>query len=183
MRKLFILVALLLSVSCNEALPEGKAIEGISKGIESLDVKKVETVVLEYKQEEGRFTVPLIMKYGKSPRVVLSINGKPARLLVDTGASKSFINLRAYKQYKFGIFMNKPAGFVFGASGVDMPYFDVFNCKLTTKEGKVLNVRFSALDMNSSAGKMGLVGIIGIDFMRTNNVVLDFKNNVMHYGK
>jgi len=175
------MIVVLSFLSCGRE--ESTPIRGVEKEFQTIELKSGEVVLAELPRKSGRKSVPMTIKHGESPRVVLSINGKPARFLVDTGASKSFINFKAFKQYGFGIFISKPSGFVYGAAGIDMPYFDTYDAEIKTREGDVIDVRFSAVDINSSASNMKIVGIIGIDFMVKNNVILDLENKVMYYGK
>jgi predicted aspartyl protease len=106
------------------------------------------------------------------------INGKTAKLLIDTGASNSCIHSEL-KEY----FNLKEKGDPFDAAGASegkMQAVMTLECKIQLGRSFKGNQAFVLIDLNhvnatlNSQGAVRIDGIIGADFLKSNKAVIDY---------
>jgi hypothetical protein len=107
-------------------------------------------------------------------RVIL--NGKKANLLIDTGAAASLLDINQAKDYNFKF--NKTNENFAGVGGLSSRY-RVFNYKFN-HDSTTLPVYPFGADLKFIAETfeekgMPIVGVIGSDFLKKNDAVIDYK--------
>ncbi len=125
----------------------------------------------------GRDYGPLNVQADNSFVVSGTIKGMPARILVDTGAETNVVDMRFLRANKFSY--GQQVGFVQGSfHRQPLPTFQF--------EGKVQfagKVQFSSIDFEASQlNIVGVDAIIGLPWMKQNNVVLDTATSTMWFG-
>ena len=110
------------------------------------------------------------------PLINIEINGINGKLLVDTGANISMIDYHVAKKYGFNI-INMDDMEVTGVGGVRKVYHTM-GIK-TYYNGDPMYVRFKSADMKNIRLQLGIVGIIGSDYLLQHNMVIDYKNKVL----
>lgn len=132
----------------------------------------------EYEQNE----IKIDNMYGL-PFLELLINGNKARMLLDTGANMSYINSKNIG--KFGIILNSNAPGtdltgVGGSGGVTNGVYK-FSIKKNDTIELPNNVNFRTTDLSNIGIKVD--GIIGSDYLRKNNALIDYKTNIVTLGR
>lgn len=120
---------------------------------------------------------------GGLPFVEVEINGNRAELLLDTGANMSYIN--SSKIGEFGIRVNENAPGVnltgVGGSGGITSGVYKFNIKKNDTTELPNNINFRTTDLSNIGIKVD--GIIGSDYLRKNNALIDYKTNIVTLGR
>jgi hypothetical protein len=110
------------------------------------------------------------------PVMTVEINGHKAKLLLDTGASVSMIDSNLAEKYEFEV-VNLEDMIVNGIGGSKELYH--------TRGVKVyyddqpMYVRFKSSDLKNIRLKLGVVGVVGTDYLRQHEMIIDYKNKVL----
>jgi len=110
------------------------------------------------------------------PLINVEINGVKGKLLVDTGANISMIDYHAAEKYGFNVIDMEDME-VTGVGGVRKVYHT--RGIETYYNGDPMYVRFKSADMKNIRLQLGIVGIIGSDYLLQHNMVIDYKNKVL----
>jgi len=113
------------------------------------------------------------------PIVYVQINGKTAKMIIDTGASLSIINKDSKKEYGFEI--GKDIGTLEGIGGV-ASLWEIKNIKVTIRDS-IISHKFYVADISNLKNSRGIDGIIGSDYFKSKNMVIDFYNNKLYKYK
>lgn len=129
----------------------------------------------------GKIEVYKTIKFsivGGLPIIKCTINGKKARLLIDTGATSSFLDLNQRGKYDFKI--SKSDADVAGIGGSR----DIYRVKdLVLKFGhSEIKHTFKATDLSDVAKVKHIVGIIGTDFLKKRNAMINYKDKFITYS-
>jgi hypothetical protein len=115
--------------------------------------------------------------------VRLNINGKKGCFLVDTGANISALDIKQMNEYNFG--HNDVDSPVTGVGG-KWTIYEATNV-IVDYNGEILNINFTVNDLThvreALSEYVNLLGIIGGDFLVKNNMVIDYKENIMYQSK
>lgn len=126
----------------------------------------------------SRFFTKLNLSKTKHLLCKAKINGKTAKLLIDTGASNSCIHSEL-KEY----FNLKEKGDPFDAAGASegkMQAVMTLECKIQLGRSFKGNQAFVLIDLNhvnatlNSQGAVKIDGIIGADFLKSNKAIIDY---------
>lgn len=119
---------------------------------------------------------PIVYTNDGEPVVATRIDGQQAWLLLDTGSSTTVFDQKFCAEQRFAT--KRIAGTTYGIYGkregidvlADPPDIDGFGhgCSAIT----VVD-----LGMRNTDAKVRIVGIIGLDYLKARNAVLDFKNH------
>jgi len=110
------------------------------------------------------------------PIITVNINGKPARLLIDTGATSSVIDLSVAKQYGFRVGDALDMDFQ-GIGGISAIYYA--DKAETTYQGSPMYIRYRASDLGHLRKSKGIVGIIGTNYLEQNKMIVDYQNKLL----
>lgn len=114
--------------------------------------------------------------------VTLTLNEKPANFMLDTGASISVLDYNQAESYAFGVAgMN---GTIVGTGGASSRYA-VNSYRLTIDDTK-LGVMFYAMNADhifNAHKKAKIVGLLGTQFFKFNNVTIDYASMTMTINK
>ena len=111
------------------------------------------------------------------PTILISINGKPAKLLVDSGAMSSVLNIDSAEQYGFDYRMMD--GYAIGGVGGSAKAGIVSGAIVHTRSGERLPIKFKCINLNKIGSKLGIVGIVGSDYFHKHGYVIDYSNNTL----
>jgi hypothetical protein len=141
------------------------------------ETKKVLKAILK---PQGFLSIKL--KKTKSQHLVaqLKINNKEGLFLIDTGASNSCISIN--KEDYFSIVRQDDELEMSGAGSEKLKAKPSMKSTINYKETFLLNLKFFLLDMNainsslSEQGSITIDGIIGADFLKRTNAIIDCKS-------
>lgn len=108
----------------------------------------------------------------------LTLNGKPALFIIDSGSTWSLIDINKAKDYNFGYmpFGDQKYSGIGGVEQIQMLFNDTIS--ETAQNFYGINLSGMAQYIKAQFG-IEIVGILGADFLTNNSVVLDFKNNTL----
>lgn len=118
------------------------------------------------------------------PVVKLTLNGKPAYFLLDTGANETILDASDSKVYKF-------VQLAYGKVGVGIGGYSVsvfVDSAMIRADNALLKGDYTAQDLSevfSGYEKMtgrNLVGIIGNDIMKGHNVIIDYSKMTVTFS-
>lgn len=107
--------------------------------------------------------------------VNIKVNGNPAKLLVDTGASKSLLDINKAEEYGFEYLLLSENQYV-GIGGVTDIYV-IYNYKIDGPWVTFLGADLNAIQEYFDDDDIDIIGILGVDFLENNNCTLDFSKN------
>lgn len=110
----------------------------------------------------------------------VKINGKKAKILVDTGASKSLLDINKAKEYNFEcILVSKDKYFGLGGQG---DLYIIYNYEV-----EPFHITFLGTDLSTVSGyfdgKIPIVGILGMDFLEYYEAKIDIKKNKIYLNQ
>lgn len=114
--------------------------------------------------------------------VDLKVNNKNARFLVDTGASTSIIDINQAKKY--GFTTKEKNDKITGIGGSTIRY-TIYNITTKTKQDQSILIKFNGIDMKNLTTNMEkdgiyIVGVVGSDFLKNANAVIDYSDNRLY---
>jgi len=112
--------------------------------------------------------------------ITVVVNGHQLKLLIDTGASKSILDISQSEKYGFSYIMLSKDQYV-GIGGVQDIYV-VYDYKIDR-----IFVSFLGADLSEVRGwfensGVSVDGILGSDFLQRHNCKIDFKKNILYYN-
>lgn len=110
--------------------------------------------------------------------VNIKVNGKPGVLLVDTGASKSLLDINKAEEYGFETLFLSKNQYV-GIGGVTDIYV-IYNYKIEGPWVTFLGADLSEIQEFFNKDDVKIIGILGVDFLENNNCTLDFSKNKLY---
>jgi hypothetical protein len=122
--------------------------------------------------------VPFVREKSGHISVVGRLSGKPARLIVDTGASVSCIHVGALAKYKLNLTTKTKQGGGVGSSTMRMT--TVASHDLSLQSIDLSAFKLIALDLShvmtglAKAKVVGIVGVLGADVLHRNRAVIDY---------
>lgn len=105
------------------------------------------------------------------------INGK---LLIDTGASKSLLDISKAEKYKFNYILISKDKYV-GIGGLQDIYV-VYNVEITQSFIEFLGTDLSEIQKYFIKDGISIIGILGVDYLEKHNCIIDFKKNKLYIG-
>lgn len=124
--------------------------------------------------------IPFTYSYNLPIIVDATINGKPSRILIDTGANLSLIDITKDRYYKFWEDSSSPSTTGLGLGG-EANIYPIQGVVLEYKD-KILDVKFKGTDLSGFKIGSNFDAIIGSDYLRRNNLVVDFHNRKLKQG-
>lgn len=132
----------------------------------------------KHKVEPGKDNIPFSLSKGV-PIIKCTINGKGARLLIDTGASLNILSKELSKDYGYNVYsINRNDNTVRGIGGI-RTMLGVSKAKIRI-EDKEMYIPFQSISMKQLFKKLGIVGIIGSRWLSKNDYIIDYTNNTLH---
>jgi hypothetical protein len=109
----------------------------------------------------------------------VTFNGKKTKLLVDTGASKSLIDINKAEEYGFSYAMLSRQQYV-GLGGL-LDIYVVYDYQLTGPHITFLGADLTDINYYFNKEGIEIIGILGSDFLERNEATIDFKTNILQY--
>jgi len=110
------------------------------------------------------------------PTIKVTINGKGAKFLIDSGANSSFVDSSLARKFAFNIVENNA---VLHGAGGKVQMYDVYKCKIVTEDGP-LDIRMKAIDFSNVREGFGIAGIIGSDYLIKNKMNIDYSTKQLY---
>jgi len=110
--------------------------------------------------------------------VQIKVNGKVGKLLVDTGASKSLLDINKSEEYGFDYLLLSENQYV-GIGGVTDIYV-IYNYKIEGPWVTFLGADLTEIQEFFDDDNINIVGILGVDFLENNSCILDFRKNKLY---
>lgn len=145
------------------------------------DMKKLITIMMLLvvltgcKREDPQPNQIRFAKVNNLPIIEAEINGKKARLLVDTGASQSLLDLTSQKRYEFEAYELKDE---FHGIGGQTTIFSVHRAVVKYRDS-TLNANFHAADLSHLRKTYGIIGIVGSDWLRRQRANINYNTNLI----
>lgn len=111
----------------------------------------------------------------------VTLNGKKTRLLLDTGASKSLLDISQAEEFEFSYIQFSKRQYV-GLGGLQDIYV-VFDYKIDEVYISFLGTDLSEVTPYFVKEGIDIAGVLGSDFLEKHNVKIDFKKNILIYNK
>lgn len=113
--------------------------------------------------------------------VKLTLNDKPTLFLIDTGASKSFLDINKSENYNF-TYINKPIEKYVGIGGLQSIYTVL---KYDIKEMYIpfLGISLEELIPYFRKDNLKIVGLIGSDYLLARKAIIDYENSILYLKK
>lgn len=112
---------------------------------------------------------------GGVPTIAVEMNGELKRLLIDTGATNSMIDIDVAKD--LGAYLKLDDSDVSGIGG-SVKQYTVTGLKVYYRDS-VVPVRFKAIDFPVGK-KIGVVGVLGTEYFKRHKMVIDYSTNTIH---
>ena len=110
----------------------------------------------------------------------MNINGKPAKFIVDTGASVSLIDMKQEKNYHFSYYQNSGNGVMNSFSGLNKlmltSRIEVKHNQYTFRGFKFYATNIDYLQRFLEKRSIHILGIVGADFLLRNRAIIDYQN-------
>lgn len=113
---------------------------------------------------------------GGIPTVAVELNGEMKRLLIDTGASYSILDLDVARDMKLRLIEDKES--VSGIGGTVKQFIISSGLEVTHRD-TILHARFKAIDFPVGR-KIGVVGVLGTSYFKRHKMVIDYRTNTIH---
>jgi len=126
----------------------------------------------------GEQTITLV-EHNNMHFINITFNSKKAKLLVDTGASKSLIDITQAEEYDFSYALLSRKQYV-GLGGL-LDIYVVFDYKLAGPHVTFLGADLEEVRTYFIKDGTDIIGILGSDFLERNDATIDFKRNELKY--
>jgi len=113
--------------------------------------------------------------------VNITLNGKKTKLLVDTGASKSLLDISQAEDFDFSYLLLSKNQYI-GIGGVQ-DIFVVYDYKVLETWITFLGADMSEVREYFRKDGIDIVGILGSDFLEDSRAKIDFKTNIIYYNR
>jgi len=136
------------------------------------------------KKDIRRFVlIPITREKNHHITVTASLAGRPARFLIDTGASGTILDSEAVSHYKLKLSSTSREGTGVGAVGLRMdhvPKHDLTLSGLDLSSTKLLALDLSHVNAGLKKKKVEpVVGVIGADVLSPRRAVIDYGRGLM----
>ena len=121
------------------------------------------------------------MKFAGNDLVIVNIqmNGINERFLVDTGSSSSYISTEFLREKRCFNLNERTAYYASAASYIE---YNTIKVKVTLFGDTYWFNTISLYALNRSLGN-GVIGILGSDFLRRNNLIIDYNKRIIYQSK
>jgi hypothetical protein len=106
--------------------------------------------------------------------VNVTLNDKTCLLLIDTGASRSLLNINKCNKYGFGYIKSEKINYI-GIGGVQDIYV-IYDYKIDDFFISMLGADLEDVTRYFNEDNIDIIGIMGSDFLNDNNAIIDYQN-------
>jgi len=127
--------------------------------------------------------IPIIRERSHHITVVARLAGRPARLIVDTGAGGTILDSEAVSQYKLKLSSASRKVGGLGSAAIRMSYVakhDLGLCGLDLSDTKVIALDLSHVNAGLTKAKVErVVGVLGADVLWRHHAIIDYDRGLM----
>lgn len=113
--------------------------------------------------------------------VQITLNGIKTNLLLDTGASKTILDVNKAEKFNFKCILLNENQYIGIGGKTDL--YVVYNYKVDELFIPFLGTDLSEITEYFSDGDIEIVGILGSDFIERYKVIIDFHENIIYYKR
>lgn len=110
--------------------------------------------------------------------VSIVLNGKKGKLLIDTGASKSILDISKSEEYGFNYIPLSDQQYI-GLGGLEDIYIP-FDYKVGNFAIPFLGANLSGIQSFFNRDGIYIIGVLGADYLEKNKCIIDFKKNTLY---
>lgn len=135
---------------------------------------------ISYSQYE-KYNQVKLKTYNNLLFVKITFNDIPCLLLVDTGASKSLLDVNKAEEYGFNyiVIVDTTKKYI-GLGGVTEIYI-VFGYKVAEYHITFLGTDLYYINEYLKKDHIGIIGIMGGDFLNSHDAYIDYKKKILYY--
>lgn len=111
--------------------------------------------------------------------VHITLNGKPAKLLLDIGASKTLLDISKSEKYGFQYVLIGESKYIGIGGTADL--YAIYDVKVDELFIHFLGSDLSEISDYFEKDGTEIVGILGADFLEKYKVIMDFNDNTIYY--
>lgn len=108
----------------------------------------------------------------------LTVNNKKALFLIDSGSTKSFLDINQYDKYKF-MYIDKPIERYVGIGGFQNIY-TIFDYTIDEMFIPMLGINLEELNPYFQSDNIKIAGIIGSEYLANRNAIFDYEKNKLY---
>ena len=127
--------------------------------------------------------IPIIRERSHHITVVARLAGRPARLIVDTGAGGTILDSEAVSKYKLKLSSASRRVGGLGSAAIRMNYVakhDLGLCGLDLSDTKLLALDLSHVNAGLTKAKVErVVGVLGADVLWRRHAIIDYDRGLM----
>jgi len=127
--------------------------------------------------------IPIIRERSHHITVVARLAGRPARLIVDTGAGGTILDSEAVSKYKLKLSSASRKVGGLGSAAIRMSYVarhDLGLCGLDLSDTKVIALDLSHVNAGLTKAKVErVVGVLGADVLWRRHAIIDYDRGLM----
>ena len=113
--------------------------------------------------------------------IKLTLNDKSTLFLIDSGSSKSFLDINKYKKYNFS-YINQPIERYVGIGGLQNIYI-IFDYNIKELHIPFLGIDLEELNPYFKKDNFVVAGLIGSDYLLSRNAIIDYENSILYLKK
>ena len=119
-----------------------------------------------------------IIKQNNLLFVQLTLNDKPTLFLLDTGSSKSFLDINKATTYHF-TYIDKPIEKYAGIGGLENIY-TVVDYEIKGMHIAFLGISLEELNPYFKKDNLKIAGLIGSDYLIIRNAIIDYEKSILY---
>jgi len=111
--------------------------------------------------------------------IQITLNNKKALLLIDTGASKSLLDISQAKKFDFEYYLIAKDHYI--GIGGEQDIFAIYKYNISELFIPFLGTNLNNINTYFKKDNTPIIGVIGADFMEKFKTKIDFETNKMYY--
>jgi len=111
--------------------------------------------------------------------IKITLNNKKAYLLIDTGASKSLLDVSQAKEFNFNYYLIAKDRYI--GIGGEQDIFAIYNYNISELFIPFLGTNLNDVNTYFKKDNIPIVGVLGADFMEKFKTKIDFDTNKLYY--
>ena len=111
--------------------------------------------------------------------IQITLNNKKAYLLIDTGASKSLLDISQANEFNFNYYLIAKDHYI--GIGGEQDIFAIYNYNISELFIPILGTNLNDVNTYFKKDNIPIIGVLGADFMEKFKTKIDFNTNKLYY--
>ena len=111
--------------------------------------------------------------------IQITLNNKKAYLLIDTGASKSLLDISQANEFNFNYYLIAKDQYI--GIGGEQDIFAIYNYTISELFIPFLGTNLNDVNTYFKKDNIPIIGVLGADFMEKFKTKIDFNTNKLYY--